>query len=499
MMQMPFPFWENESDTLATLTATYSVDGLAPIEARLALEQHYATLIQHSARFNRRLVSYQANKAAPLHRWFRFKEAFSAQLVELLLNSCDVKEGDRVLDPFAGSGTTLFTAQLKGIHSVGIELMPVGRAIWQAKRDAYRVSVDALEDARNWLAALKVENTGATFPHVAITQGAFPASQENALMYYQQQIMTHVTDETVRSLLNFALLAILETVSYTRKDGQYLRWDWRSEKWQKRSQQRLLAGKPLPQKFDKGNIKDVRTALLDILDMMIKDVVSIQHAKPLSAENELMVGSALALLPTLAPDQFQAVITSPPYLNRYDYSRTYALELAFLGLKHDDFLTLRQSLLSATVENRSKREWLIAFYEQLERGQEAQRMMTLIETHSALQEVFEAIQLRAQQGQLNNKGVVPMITGYFLEMGFILYELCRVLKPNGWLAMVNDNVRYGGEVIPVDLLLLDLGKQLGLMPMAVEVIPQGKGNSSQQMGKYGREALRKSVIFWQKK
>lgn len=34
------------------------------------------------------------------------------------------KEGDRVLDPFAGSGTTLFVAQKMQRHSIGIEILP---------------------------------------------------------------------------------------------------------------------------------------------------------------------------------------------------------------------------------------------------------------------------------------------------------------------------------------------------------------------------------------
>ena len=50
---------------------------------------------------------------------------------------------------------------------------------------------------------------------------------------------------------------------------------------------------------------------------------------------------------------FDAVVTSPPYANRYDYTRTYALELAYLGYNSESLKKLRQTLLSATVENKS--------------------------------------------------------------------------------------------------------------------------------------------------
>ena len=47
-------------------------------------------------------------------------------------------------------------------------------------------------------------------------------------------------------------------------------------------------------------------------------------------------------------------MTSPPYCNRYDYTRTYALELAMLGLTQAEVSGLRQEMLSCTVENREK-------------------------------------------------------------------------------------------------------------------------------------------------
>ncbi len=65
-------------------------------------------------------------------------------------------------------------------------------------------------------------------------------------------------------------------------------------------------------------------------------------------------------------------------------------------------------------------------------------------------------------------------------------------------AFVNDNVRYAGEIIPVDPLSANLAEQFGFEPLKIYVLPQRKGNSSQQMGKFGRAALRKSIPIWRK-
>lgn len=100
------------------------------------------------------------------------------------------------------------------------------------------------------------------------------------------------------------------------------------------------------------------------------------------------------------------------------------------------------------------------------------------------------------QRRLNNSGIVSMIRNYFYEMSFVIYELSRVLKPSGTVIMVNDNVRYIGEEIPVDLILSDIAESFGLGVRTIWTLERGKGNSSQQMGSHGRSELRKCVYIW---
>jgi len=64
--------------------------------------------------------------------------------------------------------------------------------------------------------------------------------------------------------------------------------------------------------------------------------------------------------------------------------------------------------------------------------------------------------------------------------------------------MINDNVRYHGEEVPVDLILSDFASSAGLEVDKIWVLPRGKGNSSQQMGAHGRQELRKCVYIWSK-
>ena len=63
---------------------------------------------------------------------------------------------------------------------------------------------------------------------------------------------------------------------------------------------------------------------------------------------------------------------------------------------------------------------------------------------------------------------------------------------------MNDNVRYGGEIISVDYISTEIAESFGFTPIKVISLKQQKGNSSQQMKKFGRAPLRKSITIWQK-
>jgi hypothetical protein len=123
----------------------------------------------------------------------------------------------------------------------------------------------------------------------------------------------------------------------------------------------------------------------------------------------------------------------------------------------------------------------------------------IAETQPLLQNILEYLEEQKTIGALNNNGIPRMVRGYFYEMACVIAECARVLQPNAPLIMVNDNVRYAGASISVDLILSDFAEQLGLSVEQILVLPNGKGNSSQQMGEHGREALRKCVYIWRKR
>jgi len=447
------------------------------------LFQHFKDKFIVQPSLSRSLVSFQANKIRPVYRWYKFKEAFSASLVEHLFHKYGITAG-RILDPFAGSGTALFAASAMGINADGIELLPIGHQIITAKQilDVEFMPED-FERLRQW-AAMKVweqSDRCTHLPELRITRGAYPEKTKEAIEKYISACQ--LENSTVQAVLRFALLCVLESISFTRKDGQYLRWDYRSGR---------THGK---KSFDKGEILSFEQAVCQKINEILADTSPISQinlfpAQKLRGQISLYDGSCLQILPTLPDDTYDAVITSPPYCNRYDYTRTYALELALLGVDEQGLASLRQEMISCTVENRAK--------DLLSINPQWTTPLAVADEQELLQAILKYLEDQKAQGNLNNNGIPRMVRGYFYEMACVIAECGRVLKPNTMLFMVNDNVRYAGASISVDMILSDIAEKLGFSVESILVLPNGKGNSSQQMGEHGREALRKCVYVWRK-
>ncbi len=451
------------------------------------LQQQFETRFSVAPFVNRQLVSFQANKTRSSYRWFKYKEAFSAALVEELLQGGGVLSG-HLLDPFAGSGTALFAANALGIDATGIEILPIGVKIMHARQLLRRESTpDDFAVIERWRSVQPWRNspTRSTLGVLKITDGAYPPATLEAIERY----LAAITDESprVQAVLQFALLCILESISYTRKDGQYLRWDARSGRRQ--------GIKP----FDKGAVLDfgqaITAKLSDIIcDTRISDEQSglfeTEHPNATLGQLKVLHGSCLQELQRLPSDSFDAVLTSPPYCNRYDYTRTYALELALLGVTGDALIKLRQEMLSCTVENRSK--------SLLEINPDWHAPIEAANGQALLQAILEHLDNQKERKLINNAGIPRMVKGYFYEMACVIFECLRVLKPGAPLFMVNDNVRYAGASVSVDLILSDIAEKLGFRVPLITVLQQGKGNSSQQMGEHGRDALRKCIYVWEK-
>ena len=443
---------------------------------RDALLRRFGDRIAVNHDLTRSLVSWQSNKNAPGFRWFRYKEGFSSKLVHYLLDF--LGNSGRLLDPFAGAGTAPIIASNRGWEGIGVEILPVGVKIANGWIAASAVGRHAFwKQAQELLETVESADSADVsaqdyFPHVRITEKAFSAANEQAIAAARGW-MRQAAAGPETELLALAALAALEDASWTRKDGQYLRWDHRS-------------GRKLKARMEKPQVLTYADSLQRKLGIIAADLPGIKESYS-SDSVRIVEDSCYNALPHFTDSSVDAVITSPPYANRYDYTRTYALELAWLGYDNAEIGELRQRLLSATVENLSKRSGLAAKHGYA---------LELFDRQAAVEEITDALEAAKARRELSNPHVIRLVHNYFMEMTTVIVELARVCKSGGSVFMVNDNVQYHGEEVPVDLILSDIAEQCGFETKVIWALPRGKGNASQQMGRFGRRELRKCVYWW---
>lgn len=433
---------------------------LFPTTQRDLLEERYQPLFRDDLAFGK-LVTYVTNKTEPIFGWFRYKEGFSRRLVEqVLLREWQLPYDSLVFDPFAGCGTTLLACQQLGYPALGTDIMPLAVFVSRVKlRRDY--NIQELETAVSKLLSETSTSTGKSWPKVRIIDLAFSQQTKEGILFYRELIQS-VPDEATRDFLMLGLLASIEEASYTSKDGQFLR---------------LISRPP----------KAIRMVLEAKLARMLSDLRNLfAHfdGKESPEQAQIFLGDARHLPKDASRyrGKVAGIITSPPYLNRYDYSRTYALELCLLYDENgepcvkdfEDLKNIRHSLLRSHIESRAATTSFVKV--------------------PALGEILENLEPK----QLNNPRIPIMIEGYFEDMNLVIAQMSQMLKKGGLVALVVANARFEDEIIPVDLILSEIAASHGLETTEVR-ITRYKGNSSQQMGRYGRVPVRESIAFWRKR
>lgn len=400
------------------------------------------------------LVSYVGNKSVPLLRLYRYKEAFAFELVREFIRRFRLTARDYLFDPFAGMGTTTFASMLHGIPSIGIDRLPiavfVARTIPQLLFVEPRKLMSTYEQLHQLVDAAQ---PAAIAMDVPIMQKAF--SDKNLFRLRQWKTVIDALKQPLRDIFLLLFFAVLEQTSFTSKDGQFLR----------------IKKNKRPSEPDDALLDKVLQAMTDI--NKFKNLLN-HRSGHLDFSPTIMLGDTRELreMPFERPPT--AIITSPPYANRYDYTRTYCLELCFHFAKNFEQLKdIRFAMLRSHIESKVSED---------ERP-----------PHPAIQEVLQSLSLK----DLNNPRIPHMLTGYFVDMQMVIQEWQRILAPAGQVAMVVDNVRFEGELVPVDLILSEMAEEAGFSVKEI-IVCRYKGNSSQQMRKYGRVPVRESVVIWRR-
>ena len=361
-----------------------------------------------------------------------------------LIDEWNLDETDNLLDPFAGAGTTLLAAKERGIPGSGYDLSPLAVLASNTKTTDY--CIGTLQSAWITLQAMLTSNTDLS-PCRAYPELVTKALPDGRIEEFDDIAAKIAMVECTlgdRDFFRLALIALIPRFSHAVANGGWLRWMPRS-----------------------AGTESVVETFKARVEMMLSDIRDHPDKR---AGWEVQLGDARSL--PASDGVYTAAITSPPYPNRHDYTRVFGVELMFEFL---DWETLRELR-----------------YQSFHSHPEAHPERPLADEYEPPEGLEESIR------DIPDKRIRRMLRGYFLDMYLCLRELYRVCHQGANVGVVIGNARYSGRVIHVDEYTAELGERVGLKCREIRAV-RWRGNSAQQMGRYGKVASRESVILFERR
>ena len=391
----------------------------------------------------------RANKVDPgdraFHDWYRFVLSFPPHLVSDYIKSFDLDKRHVVLDPFCGTGTTLVESKLHGIQGVGIEANAFAHF-------ASSVKVDWGVDPGTFKG--KAREIGDSVRKSLKAQGI---SDDMALAHPPPTCSLRILDpEATKLLLTNSIspiplhkaLVLLDHLQKHRSERYY-------------SHALLAFANALVSRISNlhfgpevgvGKLKldvPVVASWLFEVDKMCADLALVRdHSFP---DSKVHLGDARDVSNTLPHRSVDAVITSPPYPNEKDYTRTTRLESVILG-----FIKTKSEL------REMKKTFVRSNTRSVYKDDDDDKW---IKEHPEIQRIAESIEKRRTELGKNSGfermyGKVTKL--YFGGMARHFADLRSVLRPGAQLAyVVGDQASYLRVMIRTGKLLAEIAQRLG--------------------------------------
>jgi len=423
--------------------------------------------------------AFSENKIQPLHRWVPWIAGFSAQFVQDCFETFlkDRRKSTlRVLDPFAGVGTTIVQALLNGYDSIGFEINPYAALACKAKLNSPELDLEKLEAYRlEYQRAAAKDRRPATRlkPAEFETRIPFfsPSVERQALAFLD--FVESIPHSEIADLFRVAFGSVMVSFSnYTYEPSL---------------SSRPGAGKPLIEKAD------VHSAILGKLSEMVADIRWLKErvANLTSAgEGQIHNLDFLASANVLPPCSVDLMVTSPPYMNNYHYVRNTRPQLFWL------------SLISSPKELRGLEEANFGKFWQTVRGS---KPLDLNFDHSELFRTLAKLrQTRKEKGPYGGPGWANYVTAYFNDCQRFFGVLKRVLARGSVGVIVIGNSIIQGHEIKTDLVLADIARQSGLalegvQPIRTKRVGASITTSAVRRGERSKATLYESAVILKKK
>jgi hypothetical protein len=388
------------------------------------------------------LVVANGNDSLPVHGWFKYKEAFSADLVKHLIENIDLgrKPGEtiRLLDPFCGVGTTLISSQTIDtkkfrIEGFGIECNPFTAFVARTKTQWPEMRASEIRRLATRILANQDFSDSVPLPELSSIRTGRCISRHAATQVLNVRRYVEGLDQSPdRDALLLGLASSIDVVSRVRRDGRALR----------------LVEKPRTQ---------FKQVLRSRWDAIAEDVEKLQEAHSSPAAVTVLSGDGRAAISHLAAGTIDLLVTSPPYPNNIDYNEVYKLELWLMGFVKtpQEFLGLRRSTFRSHPTCSEVDESSVSsreFEEMMDDGPIADLVGMIVRRARALDKE-------------QSRGRKRVLEGYIFDTWNSLKTHLAYLRSGGCAVYVVGNSLHGGKdrpyLIPTDLIVSELAALVG--------------------------------------
>lgn len=381
----------------------------------------------------------------PIHRWLVFPHSFTDDIVKALISEWGLGTNDLLVDPFIGAGTTILAAKEAGVPATGFDLSPLAVMVSNVKTCNYSMR----RIRAHWKSLSKhlrvYSPNGESGEYPDLIRKALPGKKLATFHAIQKNIKELQCSEAERAFFQVALVALLPKFSNAIATGGWLSWE-----------------------ANRRPTKDIPKLLTETIETMLTD---LGDAK-LPRRARWYAEAADARRLPVGDSECSAVITSPPYPNRHDYTRVFGVELMFDMLDWEQTRELRYQLFESHPEARPVRPTSDDYREP----------------------AFITRALAEISRKEDRERIIAMLHGYFLDLYLSLKEVYRILTPGGHAAFVVGNAQYSGVPLEVDRATAEIGEQCGLICEEIRLVRE-RGNSAQQMRRYGRHPSRECVVM----
>lgn len=391
----------------------------------------------------------------PRHRWYYYKEGFSPFLVEKAIEQSGVTCYDLILDPFNGGGTTTLTASSLGYKSIGIEVNPFTSFL--AKTKVKNVNIKKFDYLTDKILNLKVESIQSNL----LGFSTFSERENLNKWLFNKEVLniyetcftqiSNICNNDLKDVFKLAMISSVIENCNAKRDGKCFRY---RKGWEK----------------NKFNEDSFRTSLEANLNKIREDILNV----PIDKQTNIINGDCRNILKSNNLNSFKLCVTSPPYLNTFDYTDIYRPEL-FLG----KFIGSAKELYDLRLK--TVRSHIQAKWEKPELNSFGLLYKKSIE------------HINDNTDKLMHKNIPLMIQAYFEDMFNILKLLKQKAMKDAQVWFVVSNSAYAGLEIPVDLIIGDIASKAGWYLKEIGVLRY----INKRKTKYSPEIkeLRESVVI----